>query len=91
MVDEETGFHGATWTDSGKCCKKVGLGALAVLAVAVLGLFGLCGGQVAYAKPMAELAQPSVTSDLGAASIKQDVGTFGDDILEDDWPVLKKD
>ena len=57
------------------------------------GLFGLCVGHVAYAKPIAlnELAQPSVTSDLGAAGIKQDVGTFGDDILEDDWPVLKKD
>jgi len=89
-VDEETGFHEGTWTDSGKCCKKAVLGAL---AVAVLGLFGLCVGHVAYAKPIAlnELAQPSVTSDLGAAGIKQDVGTFGDDILEDDWPVLKKD
>ena len=67
--------------------------ALGALAVAALGLFGLCVGHVAYAKPIAlnELAQPSVTSDLGAAGIKQDVGTFGDDILEDDWPVLKKD
>ena len=89
VVDEETGFHGDTWTDSGKCCKKAVLGAL---AGAVLGLFGLCVGHVAYAKPMAlELAQPRVTSDLGAAGIKQDVGTFGNDILEYDWPALKKD
>lgn len=89
VVDEETGFHGDTRTDSGKCCKKA---VLVALAVAVLGLFGLCVGHVAYAKPMAlELAQPRVTSDLGAAGIKQDVGTFGNDILEDDWPALKKD
>ena len=68
-VDEETGFHEGTWTDSGKCCKKAVLGAL---AVAVLGLFGLCVGHVAYAKPIAlnELAQPSVrvTWELRASS-----------------------
>lgn len=86
-VDEETGLHGNTWTDRGKCCKKAVLGAL---AVAVL---GLCVGHAAYTKLNAlnELTQPSVTSDLGAVGIKQDVGTFGNEILEEDWPVLKKE